>query len=107
MIRTELPKPPDLIEGDVEGSLREMQRWMVDVHSKMTRFLEENAIGTQEIGQAVRVPTTTVAQLTVGFRFKPVQPAIVLVVDEALGIPVLAYSDGTTFRRVTDGAPIS
>lgn len=76
-------------------SSQALQLYLDDIAQRLNDYL---------LGHAVRIPSYTVATLP---DVPPAQePALIYVSDETGGA-VVAFSDGTNFRRVTDRAIVS
>lgn len=106
MINVELPKPP-VIESDIppERQVELLQRYVADLHDKLRLILQQISEEMMVRGQPVPIPQRAVADLLAnaqGARGLNLAYAI----DEAGGaVPV--FSDGATWRRVTDRAIVS
>ena len=106
MINTELPKPP-VIETDIpaERQVELLQRYIGDLHDKLSTILE--TIGEQMLvkGQPVPIPRRTVADLLANAQ--GARGLNLAYAEDEAGGAVPAFSDGTTWRRVTDRAIVS
>lgn len=106
IVGLELPRPPEIDPDDLGGSLARMQRWAVDFHAKVAQAFDDAALTNLRRGQPVKLPQATVAQLTDAKYRAGAAARFVFVTDEAGG-PTPAYSDGTDWRRTSDGAVVS
>jgi hypothetical protein len=119
MSNIRFPAAPPKLPPDVEIP-RELELWVNDMEMWSTALhrIVENAVG-RLIDQArppslpVLLPPATVAQLETNSprKFKAAKPrnggcGLVYCTDE-IGGAVPAYSDGTNWKRVTDGATVS
>lgn len=92
-----LPSPPLRMPQDV-------REWAVELVGAIQGLLDGLSRSYQRRGDAVELPSATVAELTADpAKFRPTLPSRMVYVIDDVGGPVVAFSDGTSWRRMTDG----
>jgi len=109
------PEPPMMadIPPEVTEWMSRMHQWAVDLHRQTEDAIEGLQDNVRTTDQPMLLPPATVAQLnaTNPAKFKATKPrnggcSMVYCTDETGGA-IPAYSDGTNWKRVTDGATVS
>ena len=109
MARFNLPPVPDLRAGYVTDSQMRgaVEQWMEDTRELLQEAL--NDLAGEQLREPVRLPRATVAELTTGSPPKlraGADARLAYCTDDTDGA-VPAFSDGTTWRRVTDRAEVT
>lgn len=114
MIIRRPPNPPEGLSSfeELEYYIKQVFDWQQNVVRDLQDIANELTQNTNSKSDPVTVPSATVAELANDPpKFRPTTPVAggsrVIYVPDETGGAILAYSDGTNWRRVSDGAIVS
>lgn len=105
----DLPRPPRIVGPDIkpEEALQRIAAWADGLQAKLQDIVDTLARQSVQRGEPLQLVQASASELNAASKYRAGgEPRLVFCHDEAGGA-VVVFSDGTSWRRVTDRAVVS